>query len=46
MLTPLVLLLSAPIATGFVFEGSFIGEGWLEFWRGSIVNQPDNHVLS
>ena len=46
MLTPLVLLAVGAIATGFLFEGSFIGEGWLEFWRGAIVNQPDNHVLS
>ncbi|GAC1340222.1 MAG: NADH-quinone oxidoreductase subunit L [Acetobacteraceae bacterium] len=45
MLVPLVLLAVGAIATGFVFEGSFIGEAWPEFWNGAIVNGPANHVL-
>ncbi len=45
MLGPLVVLALGAVAAGFAFEGSFIGEGWLEFWRGSIVNGPGNTVL-
>ena len=45
MLGPLVVLALGAVAAGFAFEGSFIGEGWLEFWRGSIVNAPGNTVL-
>ncbi len=45
MLGPLVVLAIGAVVTGFAFEGSFIGEGWMEFWRGSIVNAPNNTVL-
>ena len=45
MLGPLVVLAIGAVAAGFAFEGFFIGEGWLEFWRGSIVNAPGNTVL-
>ncbi len=45
MLAPLIVLAIGAVAAGFAFEGSFIGEGWLEFWRGSIANAPTNSVL-
>lgn len=45
MLFPLVLLACGAVATGFVFEGDFIGAEWHEFWREAIVNRPENHVL-
>ncbi len=45
MLVPLIVLAIGAVVAGFAFEGSFIGEGWLEFWRGSIVNAPSNSVL-
>jgi len=45
MLGPLVVLAIGAVVTGFAFEGFFIGEGWMEFWRGSIVNAPNNTVL-
>ncbi len=45
MLVPLILLSVGAIASGFVFEHNFIGEGRNEFWRGAIFNAPTNHVL-
>ncbi len=45
MLAPLVLLAIGAVVTGFAFEHSFIGEGWREFWHGSIVNAPGNTLL-
>ena len=45
MLFPLVVLACGAVATGYVFEGDFIGAEWHEFWREAIVNRPDNHVL-
>ena len=45
MLAPLVVLATGAVVTGFSFEGWFIGEGWREFWHGSIVNASTNTVL-
>ena len=45
MLAPLVLLAVGAVVTGLAFKGLFIGEGWHEFWRGAIVNGPNNTVL-
>ena len=46
MLGPLVLLAAGAVLTGIVFHEAFIGEHWLDFWRGSIVNAPGNTVLA
>ena len=46
MIGPLLVLAAGAALTGIVFEPHFIGEGWREFWKGSIVNAPDNHVLA
>ena len=45
MTGPLIVLALGAVLTGFVFHGWFIGEDWLEFWRGSIVNAPTNTVM-
>ena len=46
MLAPLVVLAAGAVVTGFIFEHSFIGEHWREFWQGSIVNAPTNTVIA
>ena len=45
MLAPLLVLALGAVVAGFAFEGPFIGEGWLDFWRGSIVNASGNTVM-
>ena len=45
MVGPLLVLAVGAVFTGVLFESSFIGEGWREFWQGSIVNSPNNTVL-
>ncbi|HYZ32006.1 MAG TPA: NADH-quinone oxidoreductase subunit L [Crenalkalicoccus sp.] len=45
MLFPLLVLAAGATVTGFLFAPLFIGEHWPEFWAGSIVNGPANHVL-
>ena len=45
MIAPLLVLATGAILTGIIFEGSFIGEGWHEFWQGAIVNSSANTVL-
>ncbi len=45
MLVPLILLAGGAIFVGAVFAPSFIGHGWQEFWRESIANGPDNHIM-
>ena len=45
MLAPLIVLAAGAMLTGYAFEGHFIGHEWREFWDGSIVNAPANHVL-
>jgi NADH-quinone oxidoreductase subunit L len=45
MLVPLILLAVGAVLAGYAFEGNFIGQEWTEFWDGSIINGPANHVL-
>jgi len=45
MLGPLLVLAAGAVVTGFVFRDWFIGEGWHDFWRGSIVNAGTNTVM-
>jgi NADH-quinone oxidoreductase subunit L len=45
MTGPLIVLALGAALTGIVFHGWFIGEDWLEFWRGSIVNASTNTVM-
>lgn len=46
MLAPLVVLAIGAVLAGKLLDGAFIGEGWQEFWRGSIFNGPNNHVIA
>jgi NADH-quinone oxidoreductase subunit L len=46
MTGPLIVLAIGAICVGFGFRHEFIGEGWPEFWRQSIVITADNHVLA
>jgi len=46
MLVPLVLLAVGAVVAGKALDGAFIGEGWQEFWHGSIFVRASNHVLA
>jgi len=45
MLVPLVLLAAGATLVGYLFWRPFFGQGWEEFWAGSIHVAPHNHVL-
>ncbi|MXP63201.1 NADH-quinone oxidoreductase subunit L [Roseomonas sp. M0104] len=45
MLLPLFVLAVGAVFTGGVFHEMFVGHHWEEFWNGSIVNAPHNHVM-
>jgi len=46
MLVPLVLLAVGAMVAGKALDWAFIGEGWREFWGGSIFVAANNHVLA
>jgi NADH-quinone oxidoreductase subunit L len=46
MLVPLVLLAIGAVVAGKALDGAFIGEGWQDFWHGSIFVAANNHVLT
>ncbi len=46
MLVPLFVLAAGALVAGFVLHSAFIGEGWPEFWDGSIFNGPNNHTIA
>jgi len=45
MLGPIVALSLGAIGSGYLFVERFVGEGQVDFWRGSIFTLPSNHVL-
>jgi len=45
MLIPLLGLAVGAIFSGAYFYGDFVGHHWVEFWNGSIVNAPHNHIM-
>jgi NADH-quinone oxidoreductase subunit L len=45
MLIPLYLLALGALVAGVIFHGYFIGEGYGEFWKGSLFTLPDNKIL-
>ncbi|RWO46712.1 MAG: NADH-quinone oxidoreductase subunit L [Mesorhizobium sp.] len=45
MLVPLFILAAGALFAGVIFHGSFIGEGYAEFWKASLFTLPDNHIL-
>lgn len=46
MIGPLLVLGTGAIIAGKLLDSTFIGEGWQEFWNGSIFNAPGNHVMA
>jgi NADH-quinone oxidoreductase subunit L len=45
MLIPLIVLSIGALFAGLIFAGPFIGHGFEEFWKGSLYQSPDNHIL-
>ncbi|TFF27661.1 NADH-quinone oxidoreductase subunit L [Jiella endophytica] len=45
MLVPLFVLAAGALLAGIVFEHSFIGEGYDEFWHAAVFTGAENHVL-
>ena len=45
MLIPLLVLAIGALFAGAVFAPHFVGHHWEEFWNGSIVNAPHNHIM-
>ncbi|MBR0672381.1 NADH-quinone oxidoreductase subunit L [Neoroseomonas soli] len=45
MLVPLLVLAAGAIGTGAYFAPEFVGHHWEQFWNGSIVNAPHNHIM-
>jgi NADH-quinone oxidoreductase subunit L len=46
MMGPCIVLAIGALIAGFTLRHEFIGEGWPEFWRDSIVITASNHVLA
>jgi NADH-quinone oxidoreductase subunit L len=46
MTLPLIVLAIGALIAGFSLRDLFIGADWHAFWRGSIANAADNHVLA
>jgi NADH-quinone oxidoreductase subunit L len=44
ILVPLLVLALGSIAAGLAFSHVFIGEGYGEFWRGSLFEAKENHI--
>jgi NADH-quinone oxidoreductase subunit L len=44
MLVPLLLLAAGAVAAGYAFKAYFIGDGYGDFWRASLVEGPNNHI--
>jgi len=45
MTLPLMILAAGALLAGIAFEHYFAGEGYSEFWKGSLFTAPDNHIL-
>ncbi|MFC3124705.1 NADH-quinone oxidoreductase subunit L [Pseudoroseomonas globiformis] len=45
MLLPLLGLGIGAVFAGAYFYEDFVGHHWAEFWNGSIVNAPHNHIM-
>ncbi|MCW4114528.1 NADH-quinone oxidoreductase subunit L [Aurantimonas sp. MSK8Z-1] len=45
MLVPLFVLAAGALLAGLLFEGSFVGEGYGEFWHAALFTGAENHVL-
>ena len=45
MLIPLGVLSFGALFAGILFKNDFYGEGYQEFWKGSLFNGANNHIL-
>jgi len=45
MLVPLLVLAFGAVVAGFAFQNLFIGHEQAEFWRQSLAQGQDNHIL-
>jgi NADH-quinone oxidoreductase subunit L len=45
MLIPLIVLSIGALFAGLIFAGPFVGHGYEEFWKGSLYQSPENHIL-
>jgi NADH-quinone oxidoreductase subunit L len=45
MLIPLIVLSIGALFAGLIFAGPFIGHDFEHFWKGSLYQSPDNHIL-
>src|SRR5262245_31169852 len=45
MLVPLFALALGAVVTGFAFQQLFIGHDYAQFWRQSLFEGKDNHIL-
>jgi NADH-quinone oxidoreductase subunit L len=45
MLVPLIALALGAVAAGFAFQQLFIGHDYAQFWRQSLFESKDNHIL-
>lgn len=45
MLIPLAVLAAGAVAAGYIFEPSFAGHSYGEFWKESLFTRERNHIL-
>jgi NADH-quinone oxidoreductase subunit L len=45
MLIPLIVLSIGALFAGLIFAAPFIGHDYEHFWKGSLYQSPDNHIL-
>ncbi len=45
MLIPLLVLSVGALFAGIIYAGPFIGHAYDEFWKGSLYQSGDNHIL-
>jgi NADH-quinone oxidoreductase subunit L len=45
MLVPLIILALGAVAAGFAFEQLFVGHDYQAFWRASLFQGKDNHIM-
>jgi NADH-quinone oxidoreductase subunit L len=45
MLIPLIVLSIGALFAGLIFAGPFVGHGYEEFWKGSLYQSQNNHIL-
>ncbi|GAN77481.1 NADH-quinone oxidoreductase subunit L [Acidisphaera rubrifaciens] len=46
MTLPLVVLAIGALVAGYALHDVMLGPDWSAYWRGAIVNGPDNHIMT